>query len=108
MSKRKTAWVIAVLFLLIGAAGVAWNLFGLHDVKMTQAEVQQKIDVKMPFVTKNNVTVSSVQLDLTGDRIGLVIVASATKLKTQFIVKAETKGTLNYNNCGRHLPLQAG
>ncbi len=98
MAKRKFVWGAIVVAFLIGAAGIAWNLFGLHEVKMTQSELQQKIDLKMPHMTKNGVTVSSVQLDLTGDKIGLVIVASATKLKTDFVVKAETKGTLTYNN----------
>ena len=98
MSKRKLAWGAIVIALLIGIAGVCWNVFGLHEVKMTQSEVQQKIDAKMPFTTKNGVVIHSVALDLTGDKIGLVITASATKLKTEFIVKAETKGTLTYNN----------
>jgi len=98
MSKRKLAWVAVVIAFLVGVAGVCWNVFGLHEVKMTQAEVQQKIDLKMPYTTKNGVTVSSVQLDLSGDKIGLVIVASATKLGTEFIVTAQTKGTLTYDN----------
>lgn len=98
MSKRRFAWGAVVIALLIGAAGIAWNIFGLHEVKMGQAEVQQKIDVKMPFTTKKDVVIHSVALDLTGDKIGLVIVASAKKMKTEFVVKAETKGTLTYNN----------
>ncbi len=98
MSKRKLAWGAIFIALLFGIAGVCWNVFGLHDVKMTQAEVQQKIDLKMPFTTKNGVVVHSVALDLTGDKIGLVIVASATKLKTDFTVTAQTRGTLTYNN----------
>jgi hypothetical protein len=98
MSKRRFAWGAVVIALLIGAAGIAWNIFGLHEVKMGQAEVQQKIDVKMPFTTKKDVVIHSVALDLTGGKIGLVIVASAKKMKTEFVVKAETKGTLTYNN----------
>lgn len=98
MTKRKIAWGVIVVAFLFGIAGVAWNVFGLHDVKMTQQEIQQRIDLKMPHTTKHGVTVSSVQLDLTGDKIGLIIEASATKLKTNFVIKAETHGTLTYSN----------
>lgn len=98
MSKRKFAWGAVVIALIIGVAGVAWNIFGLHEVKMTQSEVQQRIDVKMPFTTKNGVVIHSVAMDLTGDKIGLVIVATANKLKTEFTVKAQTQGSLTYNN----------
>jgi len=97
-AKRTVAWGVIAVALIAGIAGICWNLFGLHDVKLTQQELQQKIDVKMPHTTKHGVTVSSVQLDLSGDQLGLVITASAKKLKTDFVITAQTRGTLVYNN----------
>ncbi len=66
---------------------------------MTRTELQQKIDLKMPHTTKNGVTVSSVQLDLTGDEnrtcdCGISYRSSRPTSSS----KAETKGTLTYNN----------
>lgn len=97
-SKRPIAWGVIVVALIAGIAGICWNLFGLHEVRLTQQQLQQKIDVKMPHTTKHGVTVSSVHIDLTGDQIGLVFVASAQKMGTDFTITAQTRGTLVYNN----------
>lgn len=97
-SKRPIAWGVIVVALIAGIAGICWNLFGLHEVKLTQQELQQRIDVKMPHTTKNGVTVSAVHLDLTGDRIGLIFTATAKKMGTEFTITAQTRGTLVYNN----------
>lgn len=98
MNKRKFAWAAIFVALIIGIAGVCWNIFGFSEVKMSQAELQQRIDAKMPHTTKNGVTVSDVHLDLTGDVIALSLGAKATKLKTEFDIKAQTRGILTYNN----------
>jgi hypothetical protein len=98
MTKRKLAWGAICIALLVSVIGAGWAFFGTHEITMTQAELQQKIDTKMPYTTQNGVTVSNVKLDLSGDKIGLSVDASATKLGTEFLIGAQTSGNLRYDN----------
>jgi hypothetical protein len=98
MTKRNIIWGAISVALLAGIVGACWAFFGAQQITMTQAELQQKIDAKMPYTTQNGVTVSNVQLDLTGDKIGLSIDASATKFKTEFTIGAQTTGVLRYDS----------
>lgn len=98
MTKRKLIWGVVVVLCLIALPGFYWTFFGKHEVSLHKDTLQSKIDAKLPFTTKNDVTVSSVKLDLSDDKIGLSIEATATKLKTTYAIKAETKGTLRYDH----------
>jgi hypothetical protein len=98
MTKRKLAWAAIIFAAVVALVGIAWTFFGVHEIRMTQAEIQQKIDAKMPHTTKNGVTISNVRLDLADDKIGLALDASATKFHTEYAIGAQTKGTLRYNS----------
>lgn len=98
MTLKKRTWIV-----LAGAATIAlvctwWNAYGGSDVVLPQQELQQKIDAKLPFVTKSGVTVSQAQLDLSGDKIGLTVTASAVKGYHAYSLQAQTRGVLRYDN----------
>lgn len=97
MTKRTFAWVSVIFFAVIALGGAYWTFFGTHQIALTQAELQSKIDAKMPFTTKGGVTISNVELDLSDDKLGLVVKASATKFKTEYAIGARTKGDLRYD-----------
>ncbi|MCA9805468.1 MAG: hypothetical protein KC777_26035 [Cyanobacteria bacterium HKST-UBA02] len=97
MTKRKLAWGAIIVALLISAIGFSWTFFGIHEVTMTQAELQAKIDARMPHTTKSGVTVDNVRLDLSNDKIGISMDARATKLGTSYSMSGATTGTLTYN-----------
>jgi len=97
MNKRKCAWTATIVTLIVAAAGIAWTLFGVHEVSMSQSSIQAKIDEKMP-VTQKGVTISGVKLDLTDNKINLSLDASATKFKTEYRMHTTTRGTLRYDH----------
>jgi hypothetical protein len=96
--KRKLAWAAIIVAAVVALVGIAWTFFGVHEITMTQAEIQQKIDAKMPHTTNSGVTVSDVKIDLSDNKIGLTLDASATKFHMQYLIGAQTKGTLRYNS----------
>jgi hypothetical protein len=97
MSKRKLAWVAAIAVTLVAVVGIGWSVFGVDQISMSQADIQARIDEKMP-VTKKGVTISGVKLDLTDDKINLALDASTTKFKTEYSMHTTTRGTLRYDH----------
>jgi len=98
MTKRKWAWVGICAMILFVAAGTLWSVYGKTEIVMTRAELQAKIDDKMPFTTKNGVVVSDVKLDLSGGEIGISLAANADKFGTKFDAAGKTRGNLRYDN----------
>ncbi len=97
MTKRKLAWLAAIAVTLVAVVGIGWSVFGVDQISMSQADIQARIDEKMP-VTKKGVTVSGVKLDLTDDKINLALDASTTKFKTEYSMHTTTRGTLRYDH----------
>lgn len=97
-TRRKVlVWGLIGLAAFLALAGVWWTLFEEHKLVFTQQELQQRIDEKLPLTTKNGVTIKSAQLNLEGDKIGLTVEASATKLKSEYAISAATEGELRYD-----------
>lgn len=97
MTLRKAAWAAIIVVGLIALVGAGMSFFGVDSITMTQADLQQRIDAKMPHTTAKGITVSKVNLDLGGDKIALNISASATKFNTEYGIDASTRGTLIYD-----------
>jgi hypothetical protein len=98
MKLKTRTWLTLAAAATIALVCAWWNVYGGSDIVLPQQELQQKIDAKLPFVTKSAVTVSQAQLDLSGDKIGLTVAASATRLHRTYTVQAQTRGTLRYDN----------
>jgi len=97
MNKRKWAWGATVVALVVAVIGIGWSFFGVDQISMTQAQIQEKIDEKMP-ATQKGVTVSNVKLDLADDKIGLTLNAATTKFNTEYRMSTATRGTLRYDH----------
>ncbi len=97
MKKRTLAWLAIVFTLLVAVAGFGWTFFGVHEVSMAQADLQSRIDQKMP-VTQKGVTISGVKLDLSNDKINLDLDAATTKFKTEYKMHCHTIGTMRYDS----------
>jgi hypothetical protein len=97
MNKRKWAWGATIVAAVIAVAGVSWTLFGVHEITMSQAEIQVKIDEKMP-ATQKGVTISGAKIDLSGDKLGLNFDAATTKFNTEYRMSTATRGTLRYDH----------
>jgi len=97
--KRRTAfWGVTAVLLVVSVVGLLFTVFGSHTLTFRQAELQQKVDAKLPYTTaKHNVTVNAATVDLSGDRIGLVFEAETTKMGQDFKINAGTTGTLRYD-----------
>lgn len=97
--KRRTAfWGVTAVLLVVGVVGLLFTVFGSHTLTFTQAELQQKVDAKLPYTTaKHNVTVNGATVDLSGDRIGLVFEAETVKVGQDFKINAGTTGNLRYD-----------
>lgn len=97
MNKRKWAWGATIVAAVIAVAGICWTVFGVHEISMSQTDIQAKIDEKMP-ATQKGVTISDVKLDLSGDKIGLTLNAATTKFNTEYRMTTATRGTLRYDH----------
>lgn len=94
--KRTSAWVLLTLTVIFAFAGAAWTAFGTAEVTLSQSEIQSKIDSKMPFAIKEDIALSELKVDLSGDRINLKFKASATKFGTTYNLAAQTTADLEY------------
>ncbi len=96
MKKRTVAWIAIAFILLVAVVGFGWTFFGIHEVSMPQADLQARIDQKMP-VTQKGVTFSGVKLDLSNNKINLDLDATTTKFKTEYKMHCYTMGTMRYD-----------
>ena len=97
MTKRKWAWTATIAAAIIAVAGVCWSVFGVHEISMSQADIQTKIDEKMP-ASQKGVTISNAKIDLSGDKLGLTFNAATTKFNTEYRMNTATRGTLRYDH----------
>lgn len=97
MSKRKLVWTLTAILLLVGAVGVYWNFFAEQSITISQSELQSRIDAKMPFAAKHDVTVSKATVTL-GNDITLDFVASTKKFGKEYSLNGVGKGVLTYDN----------
>ncbi|MDP3507130.1 MAG: hypothetical protein Q8T09_03995 [Candidatus Melainabacteria bacterium] len=97
MTKRMLAWTLATILLLVGAVGVYWNFFAEQSITISQSELQNRIDAKMPFAAKHGVTVSKATVVL-GNDITLDFVASTQKFGKEYSLNGAGKGVLTYDN----------
>jgi hypothetical protein len=91
------AWTLATILLLVGAVGVYWNFFAEQSITISQSELQNRIDAKMPFAAKHGVTVSKATVVL-GNDITLDFVASTQKFGKEYSLNGAGKGLLTYDN----------
>lgn len=57
MTKRKAVWI--ALSILVAASmmiGVILGVNSIHDITLTEAQIQERIDAKLPLV-KNEITI---------------------------------------------------
>jgi len=97
MTKRKWAWTATIAAVLLATAGVCWSVIGVHEISMSQTEIQAKIDEKMP-ASQKGVTITDAKIDLSGDKLGLTFSAATTKLNTEYRMNTATRGTLRYDH----------
>jgi hypothetical protein len=87
MTKRKWAWTATIAAAIIAVAGACWSVFGVHEISMSQADIQTKIDEKMP-ASQKGVTISNAKIDL----------SATTKFNTEYRMNTATRGTLRYDH----------
>lgn len=97
MNKRKGLLGATLAILVLALVGLGWAVLGKHQVSMTQAEIQSKIDAQMPM-TEKSVTFSNVKLDLGGNKINLTLDATASAMGVECRMGGATRGTLRYDN----------
>lgn len=101
MKMRTFAWIVSSVILVLAVVGIIWAAAGgTYEKRLTVQELQGKIDAKMPFTTKNGVTISGVKLQLSPGKIDLALQASGRKLGTDWSVAASTKGEVIYPEAG--------
>jgi hypothetical protein len=97
MKKRTFGWLFTMVLAAVSAVGIVWGATSSFDKILTQSQLQQKIDEKLPFTAKS-VTVSNVQLNLADEKINLKFDASTVKFNSQYAVSAATVGALRYDS----------
>jgi hypothetical protein len=72
MSKRNLAWIVIVLVGALSTTAMLWSGFGSIHVVFTAAELQKRLNQKLPR-TVLNVTIEDVALNASDNRLGLRI-----------------------------------
>ena len=96
MTKRKLAWIALTAIGLLGAAGVLWGASGTHTIRLTESELQERVNRHLPREFKG-VTVEHVAVALAGDRIALRIEAHGAALEVPYEVVASANGVPRYD-----------
>lgn len=96
MSRRKVLGIAGVIVICLGIGGILWAMIGDKEISMAEAEIQARINEKMPF-EKKGVKVSDVRLDLSHDRINLDFEATTRKLGKEIKMHVATIGNMRYD-----------
>lgn len=96
MTRRAWKGLAAGVLVVLVLIGLAWAIFGVDQVSMTQAALQARIDEKMPM-KRTLGTVSNARLDLANNKINLSFDASTSLLAREYSAHATTTGTLRYD-----------
>ena len=96
MTKRKLAWIALTAIGLLGAVGVLWGASGTHTIRLTESELQERVNQHLPREFKG-VTVEHVAVALAGDRIALRIEAHGAVLEVPYEVVASANGVPRYD-----------
>jgi hypothetical protein len=117
-NKKLSRWLIAATALIacvIGILGVVWHVEGPPTLSLGQPFIQAKLDNKIGaagyqipqelllkkhanWLGVKDVTIQNVRLDLSGDRIGLTVIAQVLELHTPYTITASTSGDLRYES----------
>jgi hypothetical protein len=64
---------------------------------LTQQEIQQRIDAKMPYTTKKyDITVNNATIDLSSDKLTVAVAGETKKVGVDLSVSGSTTGTIRY------------
>lgn len=96
MKSKKVLGIAGIVVACIGVAGLLWAFIGDKKVSLTEAQLQSKIDAKMPFEQKG-VHINDAHIDLSNDRINLSFEAATQRLGTDVKMHVTTIGNMRYD-----------
>ena len=64
--KRNFNWLLCIFITSIAASGTFYEVHKIHDITLTEKQVQERIDSKSPFI-KNGITIGEIHTSV-GDR----------------------------------------
>jgi hypothetical protein len=77
---RALAWVLAVILLVLGVVGIAWNIVGPKLLSPSQERLQTLINEHLPYHWKYGVSVTEVALDLShNDKAAATLIITRDK-----------------------------
>lgn len=99
LSAKSRPWVTigTILISICIVAILGFIAFGKYTVVLTQAQIQEKINAKLPFLTKGDITVQSAELTINAEDIEGVMVMSGTKFSKAYTLTVYAKGVPEYH-----------
>lgn len=97
MTKRRLVWIFVAIFAIASIVGIIIAANAVHDITLTQTEVQKKIDDKLP-ATKDGITVKRVQVEFKENLLLLIIDGEGEKLGQKFSISVNARGTPYYDS----------
>jgi len=77
---RSLAWVLAVILLVVGVVGIAWNIVGPKLLSPSQERLQTLTNQHLPYHWKYGVSVTEVALDLShNDKAAATLIITKDK-----------------------------
>ncbi len=88
---------VALCILMASAAVFVSFVSGIQDITLTNSELQQMVDRRLPYNT-DNVTISTLKTALTTEGVDLAVEAEGHELGQDFSVRASVKANLELDS----------
>src|SRR5437763_5079647 len=96
MTRRRIAWVVAILLAVIGIAGAAWTAVTGGRITFTAAQLQERVNRALPREFKG-VTVDAATVAIAEGRIALRVDVHAAAAGQSFSATASARGVPVYD-----------
>jgi hypothetical protein len=96
MNLRRLTWIVAVALGVLAIAGALWSAFGTNRIVLTDAQLQERINRRLPREVKG-VTIERATVKIADGRVALNIEIQASALGQTFAAAASARGIPHYD-----------
>ena len=97
MTKRKAVWMAVFLVGVIAVLGIIYGIYNVQDIKLSQSQIQEKIDAKLPLV-RGDVIVTKVSVNFVYNSLHLMMDAEGKKWGQKFSISSSAVGKPRFNS----------
>lgn len=96
MTKRKAVWTALSILVAASMMGVILGVNAIHDITLTEAQIQERIDAKLPLV-KNEITIQRMRVQFLNGSLVVMPEIEGKKWKQEFLISVKANGVPYYD-----------